>query len=118
MSDHPLFTLASSWETVEADARLPLKELITKLVGYPCQLSCQPNNDSIDIYVFSVEKKKITDWLELQPDGAIGVIYDLYKGKGPHDLHDRCEDHNAALDVVFESDSDLDLDSDSDSDSD
>jgi hypothetical protein len=113
MSDHPLFTLASSWETVEADARPPLKEFITKLVGYPCQLSCQPNNGSIDIYVFSVEKKKITDWLELQPDGAIGVIYYFYKGNIPHDLDDRCEDHNAALDVVFESGSDTDSDSSS-----
>ena len=117
MTDHPLFTLASTWETVEAEARGPLKECITELVGYPCQLSCQPNNGSVDIHIFSIQKKKVTDWIEMQPDGAIGVIYNFYKGKTPRGLDDRCEEYNANLDVEFESESESESETESGSES-
>ena len=118
MTDHPLFTLAFNWETVEADARPPLKEFITKLVGYECQLACKENNGSVDIYVHNIKKKKVTDWIEIQPDGAVGVIFDSYKSKEPLALSDRCEDYNDSIKVEFESDSESDSDADSESDSD
>ena len=108
MTDHPLFTLAFNWETVEADARKPLKEFITKLVGYECQLACKENTGSVDIYVHNIKKKKVTDWIEIQPDGAVGVIFESYKNKEPIALSDRCEDYNESIKVVFESDSDDD----------
>ena len=116
MTDHPLFTLAFNWETVEADARTPLKEFIGKLVGYECQLACKENNGSVDIYVHNIKKKKVTDWIEIQPDGAVGVIFESYKSKEPIALSDRCEDYNDSIKVVFESDSE-DEDEDSDSES-
>ena len=103
MTDHPLFTLAFNWETVEADARAPLKDFITKLVGYECQLACKENNGSVDIYVHNIKKKKVTDWIEIQPDGALGVIFDAYKSKEPIALSDRCEDYNDSINVEYES---------------
>jgi len=112
MSDHPLFTLAANWDTAEEAEREPLRKCITDLVKYPCKLACNPNHGSIDIYVFSVARCKVTDWLELQPDGVIGVVFDLYKKKEPLELSDRCEDYNVRLNVVFESDSDSELESD------
>jgi len=118
MSDHPLFILASNWETVEPDARTPLKEFITKLVGYECQLACKENDGSVDIYVQNMKKKKITDWIELQPDGAVGVIFDSYKGKEPIALSDRCEDYNDSIKVVFESDSEEEDEEDEDNEDD
>lgn len=110
MSDHAIFTVAKNWETVTPEERQPLKELVTKLVGYPCQLACKINDDAVDIYVFSNEKKKVTDWLELQSNGAIGVIFDFYK-KDPEALCDRCDDYNTAINVVFESESGSDSES-------
>ena len=116
MPDHPLYTLAANWETVEAEVRAPLKELVKSLVEYDCQLHCKANNGSVDITVFNVELKKVTDWIEIQPDGAVGAIFDFY-GKGvPDDLSDRCEDYNATIHVVFVSDSELESGSESDSD--
>jgi hypothetical protein len=112
MSDHPLFTLAKNWETVEAEIRAPLKELIKSLVKYDCQLHCNDNNNSVDITVFNVELKKVTDWIEIQVDGAVGVIFDFYSKDLPYALSDRCEDYNATHDLVFDSDSDSDSDSD------
>jgi len=117
MSDHPLFVLASTWETVESDARKALKEFITGLVGYPCQLACQPNNGSVDIYVQSIKKNRITDWIEIQPDGAVGVIFDSYEDKDPTSLSDRCEDYNASISVVYESESESESDGEDDCDS-
>ena len=112
MPDHPLYTLAANWETVEAEIRVPLKELIKSLVKYDCQLHCKTNNGSVDITVFNVELKKVTDWIEIQADGAVGAIFDYYGNKMPDDLSDRCEDYNATIDVVFESDSESESDSD------
>ena len=106
MTDHPLFTLALNWET--AEERGPLKEFITKLVGYECQLACKENDGSVDIYVQNAKKKKVTDWIEIQPDGAVGVIFECYKSKEPTALSDRCEDYNESIKVVFDSDSDSD----------
>jgi hypothetical protein len=105
MSDHPLFVIAMAWETIQEPEREPLRKCITDLVKYPCKLACNPNHGSVDIYVFSIARGKVTDWLELQPDGAIGVVFDSYSGTQPDELSDRCEDYNAALNVVFESES-------------
>ena len=112
MSDHALYTLAANWETVEADTRAPLKELIKSLVKYDCQLHCKANNGSVDITVFNVELKKVTDWIEIQTDGAVGVIFDFYGKDMPDDLSDRCEDYNASIQAVFDSESESDLESD------
>jgi hypothetical protein len=110
-----LFELASKWETIADGERTLLRELVRDLVGYPCKLSCQPNNGSIDIYVLSDKKKKVTDWLELQPSGAIGIIYDHYPNPDADPvvrIDDACEDYNDALGLVFEEDSDSESDSD------
>ena len=100
------FTIASNWETIADDAdRNPLRKLITDLVNYPCKLACLPNNGSVDIYVFSEIKKKITDWIEIQPDGALGVMFDMYTTDEPAALSDRCVDYNCSINAAFYSES-------------
>jgi hypothetical protein len=100
MSD--LFRIASSWESdsITEEDRIALKNCIEKLVGYPCRLACKENDGSIDIYVFSEEKKEVTDWIELQPSGAVGIIYDFYDD-ADSELDDACEGYNEEHDVVF-----------------
>lgn len=103
-----LFRIAmSSVSSSEAD-RTKLKDQITRLVGYPCMISCHSNHGSVDIYVMSMKKRIVTDWLELQPSGAIGVIYDNYDdfNKAAMDrLDDVCERYNALNGYEFFSDS-------------
>jgi hypothetical protein len=102
-----LFAVASGWETISDEDRIPLRSLITKIVGYQCKLSCQPNHGSVDIYVFSVKAKCITDWIEIQPSGALGVLFDQYPmEKSPTAVSDACEDYNEELGVEYESESD------------
>jgi hypothetical protein len=55
-----------------------------------------------------MKKRIVTDWLELQPSGAIGVIYDNYDdfNKAAMDrLDDVCERYNALNGYEFFSDS-------------
>ena len=100
-----LYEVAASWETISFEERGPLRKLITELVGYPCKLACKPNNGSIDIYVFSEKKRAVTDWIEIQPSGALGVIFDMYEDVDMSVLSDKCIDYNHSIDVEFESDS-------------
>lgn len=103
MSD--LFRIASSWESdnISEGDRNALKSCIEKLVGYPCRLACKENEGSIDIYVFSIEENKVTDWIEMQASGAVGIIYDFYDDTDS-ELDDACEGYNEDHNVVFEED--------------
>lgn len=92
-------------ETTTAEQREELKSFICGLVKYPCKIACKPNDGSIDIYVFSEKKKKVTDWLELQPSGAIGAIFDLYPDPDADSVSRvdiACETYNDSISVTFE----------------
>lgn len=101
-----LFELAKGWETVPDAERTPLRDLVTKLVGYACKLACQENDGVVDIYVFNEKKRKVCDWLEIQPSGAIGVIFDEYPESTTESYMDRidgaCETYNESIGAVFE----------------
>jgi len=70
----------------------------------------------VDIYVWCLERKAVCDWLELQPSGAFGVIYDEYEDPDAEaviQLEDRCEEYNDAAGVEFVSESESESESDS-----
>jgi len=105
------FQIASAWEsdTISVGDEPILKDFITGLVGYPCKIACASNDGCVDIYVFSEKKKKVTDWIEIQASGAVGVIYDLYKkGDSTDTLDDACETYNEKNGFAFADDSDSD----------
>lgn len=110
------YKIASEWETdvITVTDKTALKEFVMGLVGYPCKIACKTAEDTLDIYVYSEKKKKVTDWIEIQPSGAVGVIYDFYnEGVNTDKLDDACEAYNTKnglafmeeLDSVSESDS-------------
>ena len=105
------FQIASAWETdtISVEDKQTLKDFITGLVGYPCKIACASNDECVDIYVYSEKKRKVTDWIEIQATGAVGVIYDLYnKGDSTDKLDDVCESYNEKNGFVFADDSDSD----------
>jgi len=106
-----LFVAASKWDTLPDVERAPLKNQIIQLVGYDCKLAAEPNNGSVDLYVWSIKKRKITDWLEIQPSGAIGVIFDQYTdpdAPAVGRLDVACEAYNEKIGVEFEDDEEED----------
>jgi hypothetical protein len=105
------FKIASEWESesVTVEDKQLLKDFINELVGYPCKIACKANDGCVDIYVYSEKKKQVTDWIEIQPTGAIGVIYDLYKeGVSTDKLDDACEKYNDDNGLAFIDESDSD----------
>ncbi len=84
-----------------------LKALVGRLVGYSCKIACVKEEEGVDIYVFSEEKKVVTDWLEMQPTGAVGVIFESYSdpdAAAVTAVSDRCDAYNEEIGVDFESD--------------
>ena len=109
------YKIASEWEsdTITVADKSSLKEFVTGLVGYPCKIACKRAEDTLDIYVFSEKKKKVTDWIEIQPSGAIGVIYDFYnEGVNTDKLDDACEAYNKSNGLDFEEEEDSGSESD------
>lgn len=104
-----LYEIASRWDTAIDTERAPLRAFVESLVRYPCKIAAQPLDDGgVHLIVFSVAAGAVKDYLELQPSGAIGVVFHLYDDPDSDDvgrLSDACDDHNAAAGVEFESDS-------------
>ncbi len=110
------YPLANRWESLSDSEREPLKALIASLVEYDCKIACMANDGWVDIYVLSVAAGKVTDWLEIQPTGAIGVVFDSYDDPvGGEAVSERCDDYNEKLGVEFEYESSDNYDDDSDS---
>ncbi len=111
-----MFAIAKRWEKVSDAERAPLKAVVERLVGYPCRLACMPNTGSVDIYVWCMERQTVCDWLELQPSGAFGVIYDEYddpNAEAVDAVEDRCDTYNDEIGVEFVSDSESESESES-----
>jgi hypothetical protein len=103
-----LFAVARDWEGLTDKGRAGLRKLVTELVNYPCKMACQPNNGSVDIFVLNLRKNKVTDWLEIQETGAIGVVFEQYPNPDAvavGRLSDACDLYNEKIGAEFASDS-------------
>ncbi len=105
-----LYDIAKHWESVSESERAPLRAFVESLVRYPCKIAAQPLEDgSMHLIVFSVAAGAVKDYLEMQPSGAIGVVFHLYDDPDSEEvvrLSDACDDRNAVAGVEFESDDD------------
>jgi len=113
-----LYALATSWDTLADDKREPLRKVIREIVGYDCKIAAQSQEDCVHLFIWSINKRKITDWLEIQPSGALGVVFDEYKDPNApavSKVSDACDDYNDQQNLEFE-DSDDDEESSSDED--
>ena len=111
-----LFTIASAFETASVEDRNKLKDVVRGLVGYACKIACKENTGCIDIYVFSELRNRVTDWVEIQPSGAMGVIFDMYDdpdSKAVESCDNACCKYNDACNVSFEETDDDDASGDS-----
>jgi hypothetical protein len=111
------FNIASRWDEASNSDRTRFKAFIGGLVGYKCKVACEPNHGSVDIFVLSERTGDIQDFLEIQPTGALGVVFDQYEDHGSRvveSLNNACEDYNESIGVSFESDSDADTQTNSD----
>ena len=121
-----LYEVALRWNDASDDERRPLKDLVTRLVGYPCKVACQSRAKDeevsrVEIFVLSDRTGDIDDFLELQSSGAIGLIYDQYDDPDARrvvKVDDRCEAYNDSMGLTFEEHSDSEEEDESESDGD
>lgn len=108
------YTIASEWDTATDANKTDLKTFVKGLVGYPCKIACKISEEGTrDIYVFSEKKQKVTDWIEIQESGAVGVIYDFYDtGVSMDRLEQACDTYNTNNNLVFDLGSDSEEESD------
>lgn len=96
--------LAAAEQRETEAQRTTLKTLLTDILGYSCKIACQPEDGRVEIYVLSDRSGKVSDYLEIQTSGAIGVMFDLYddpESDEVGDLSDRCDEYNTGLGVEF-----------------
>lgn len=104
-----MYQIAANWEsdTQTIEDKTKLKGFISELVGFPCKISCKTTEETVDIYVYSEKKKAVVDWIEIQPSGAVGVIYDYYPDNVSVDkIESICDTYNTAHGLIFQDDSD------------
>lgn len=119
-----LYEVAQRWNDATDEERRPLKDLVTRLVGYPCKVACQTREEEessrVEIFVLSDRTGDIDDFLELQPSGAIGLIYNQYDDPDERrvvKVDDRCEAYNDSMGLTFEEHSDSEEGDEDESDS-
>jgi hypothetical protein len=98
------YPVVQQWADATDEERGPFKVFVKELVGYECKVACISNNGWVDVYVLSVDSGEVSDWLEVQPSGAIGVTFNSYpepEAYGVMALSERCDDFNEELDVEF-----------------
>jgi hypothetical protein len=111
-----LYDIACRWADVTDDERQSLKDVVTRLVGYPCKVACEVREGEgrVELFVLSVRTDDIEDVLEIQASGAIGIVYDQYDDpdeKRVVKVDNRCDSYNDGMGLVFEEHSDSDDDS-------
>lgn len=103
-----LYRLATIWDDLTNNQRAPLKKLIRELTGYDCLVACNTADNLVYLYVMSAETREVTDWLEIQPSGAIGVTFDAYEDPDNprvESLSDACDAYNEEHELEFIEDS-------------
>lgn len=117
-----LYGVARRWADASDEERRSLKEVVTRLVGYSCKVACEvkEGEERVELFVLSVRTDEIEDVLEIQANGAIGLVYDQYDDpdeKRVVKVDNRCEAYNESLGLVFEEHSDSEEGDEGDSDS-
>jgi hypothetical protein len=103
------YPVVQRWADASDDERNPFKNFVRALVGYECKVACITNDGWVDIYVLSVDSGEVSDWLEVQPSGAVGVVFNSYPDPqcaAVMRLSDKCDDYNDSLAISFEDESD------------
>lgn len=112
MEIHKHFITASNWhnEIPSCSARQQLLDLITYIVGYPCELTCFPYDTVNKLAILAVKQGQqfVTDWFEMDVEGYIALRkdqYPAYRIKTIPATQARVDKYNDTLTVLQYSDS-------------
>ncbi len=115
-----VYRICSAWDTATDEERRTAKAFVGRFIRYAFKMACVPSDSDdeeecpvpfVEIYIQSDSRGKVTDWLEIQETGAMGVIFDEYRDPDRPEVlrvSDACDDFNdaAGVDFVEHADSD------------
>ncbi len=108
-----IYRICSVWDTATDEERRLAKAFMGRFIHYSFKMACVPSDSDdetecsvpfVEIYVQSDARGKVTDWLEIQATGAIGVIFDEYRDPNKPTvgtLSDACDEFNEEAGVNF-----------------
>ena len=113
-----LYRIAKRWNSAKLsdEERNKLKSVVSKMAGYNCKIACDCDDGLVDIHVFSENEGRVTDWLDLQENGAFGLLDDMYRDKNRplnRALQERCDEYNTENDLVYGEEDDEESDEES-----
>jgi hypothetical protein len=108
-----IYRICSVWDTATDEERRAAKAFVGRFIRYPFKMACVLSDEEdaaecpipfVEIYVQSDARGKVTDWLEIQATGAMGVIFDEYRDPNKPAvgvLSDACDEFNEEAGVEF-----------------
>jgi hypothetical protein len=108
-----IYRICAEWDTATTEDRRTAKEFMSRFIRYSFKMACVPSDSDdeeecpvpfVEIYVQSDARRKVTDWLEIQASGAVGVIFTEYKDPDKPTvgiLSDACDEFNDAAGLTF-----------------
>ena len=117
-----IYQICADWDTATDADRRTAKAFVARFIRYGFKMACVPSDEDdaeecpvpfVEIYIQSDARGKVTDWLEIQATGAIGVIFDEYKDPEKPEvgvLSDACDEFNETAGLEFAEHADEDED--------
>ena len=108
-----VYRICAEWDTATTEDRLSVKAFMGRFIRYGFKMACVLSDEDdieecpvpfVDIYIQSESRGKVTDWMEIQKTGAVGVIFDEYRDPERPEvlrLSDACDDFNVAAGLEF-----------------
>lgn len=125
-----IYRICSVWDTATDAERRVAKAFFARFIHYGFKMACVPSDEGdaeecpvpfVEIYIQSDKRGRVTDWLEIQETGAIGVVFGEYRdpeSDAVSALSNACDDFNEAAGVDFAEHADADSDEEGEGDGD
>jgi hypothetical protein len=108
-----IYRICSVWDTATDAERRVAKAFFGRFIRYGFKMACVPSDEEdaaecpvpfVEIYIQSDKRGRVTDWMEIQATGAVGVVFGEYRdpdAAAVGALSDACDDFNEAAGLEF-----------------
>jgi hypothetical protein len=108
-----IYRICAEWDTAPDAERRVAKAFFARFIKYSFKMACVPSTEEdaaecpvpfVEIYIQSDKRGRVTDWLEIQATGALGVVFGEYRDPDAPEvgaMSDACDDFNEAAGLEF-----------------
>jgi hypothetical protein len=116
-----IYRICAEWDTAADADRVRAKAFFSRFITYRFKMACVPSEEDcpvpfVTVYIQSEARNRVTDWLEIQATGAIGVVFDEYTDPNKPAvgvISDVCDEFNESAGLEFAEDDEEEDDAES-----